>query len=69
MKPKFLNLPFSGSGNRIRPGQNRRSREISLVSANALKNAVDLKEFPNAVVDVYIELPQTDAGTRCAGSN
>jgi len=28
---------------------------------------VDLTEFPNSVVDVFIELPQTDAGTRCAG--
>ena len=28
---------------------------------------LDLGEFPNAVVDVFIELPQTDAGTRCAG--
>jgi len=28
---------------------------------------LDLKEYPNAVVDLFIELPQTDAGTRCAG--
>ena len=28
---------------------------------------LNLEEFPNAVVDVFIELPQTDAGTRCAG--
>ncbi len=26
-----------------------------------------MSEFPKAVVDVYIELIQTDAGTRCAG--
>ena len=24
-------------------------------------------DFPNALVEVFIELPQTDAGTRCAG--
>jgi exosome complex component RRP41 len=28
---------------------------------------VNLDEFPNAVVDVFIEFPQTDAGSRCAG--
>ena len=28
---------------------------------------LNLEDFPNAVVDVFIELPQTDAGTRCAG--
>lgn len=60
-------MPFSGSGERVRPGPNRRSREISLVTEKALLPAIDLSEFPNAVVDVFIELPQTDAGTRCAG--
>ena len=28
---------------------------------------VDLSKFPNSVIDVFIELPQTDAGSRCAG--
>jgi exosome complex component RRP41 len=59
-------MPFSGIGDRVRPGANRRSKEISMVIENSLRNVVDLKEFPNAVVDVYIELPQTDAGSRCA---
>jgi exosome complex component RRP41 len=29
--------------------------------------AVNLDEFPNAVVDVFVEIQQADAGTRCAG--
>lgn len=60
-------MPFSGSGERIRPGGNRRSKEISMVTEKALSPVLDLTEYPNAVVDVYIELPQTDAGSRCAG--
>src|SRR3989344_5107030 len=60
-------LPFSGSGERVRPGPSRRSREISLVTDKALLPVVDLEQFPNSVVDVFIELPQTDAGSRCAG--
>jgi exosome complex component RRP41 len=52
-------LPFSSGGERVRPGPSRRSK--------ALLPVVDLSNFPNAVVDVFIELPQTDAGTRCAG--
>ena len=60
-------LPFSGSGNRIRPGGNRRSKEISMVTMKALDPVLDLTAFPNAVVDVFIEFPQTDAGSRCAG--
>ncbi len=80
MHPKFLQdpstgilrcnynmMPFAGMGNRVRPGQNRRAKEISLVTEKALLPVVDLKEFPNAVVDVYVELTQTDAGSRCAG--
>jgi exosome complex component RRP41 len=60
-------MPFSGAGERVRPGQNRRAKEISMVTENALLPVLDLSEFPNAVVDVFIELPQTDAGSRCAG--
>ncbi|HLC70432.1 MAG TPA: exosome complex exonuclease Rrp41 [Candidatus Nanoarchaeia archaeon] len=59
-------MPFSGSGERIRPGNNRRAQEISMVMTNALEPVIDLTAFPNAVVDVYVDLPQTDAGTRCA---
>ncbi len=59
-------MPFSGSGERIRPGGNRRSQEISMVMMNALDSVVDLSAFPNAVVDIFVDLPQTDAGTRCA---
>lgn len=60
-------MAFSGSGNRVRPGPSRRSKEIALVTTKALEPALDLSEFPKTVVDVYIELIQTDAGTRCAG--
>jgi exosome complex component RRP41 len=78
--PKFLQNPkqgklrchynmmaFSGSGDRVRPGPSRRSKEISMVTENALSPVLDLSAFPKTVVDVHIELIQTDAGTRCAG--
>ena len=60
-------MPFSGGGDRVRPGGSRRSKEISMVTEKALGTVVDLSAFPNAVVDVFIELPQSDAGSRCAG--
>jgi len=60
-------MPFSGTGDRVRPGQNRRAKEISEVSKNALLPVLDLSAYPNSVVDVFIEFPQTDAGSRCAG--
>ena len=60
-------MAFSGSGDRVRPGPSRRSKEISLITEKALGAVVDLTAYPNTVIDVYIELIQTDAGTRCAG--
>ena len=60
-------MPFSSSGERVRPGGSRRSKEISLVTEKALLPVLDLSEYPNSVVDVFIELPQTEAGSRCAG--
>lgn len=62
----YAMMPFSGSGERIRPGNSRRSQEISMVMQKALEPVIDLSQFPNSVVDVFIQLPQTDAGTRCA---
>ena len=60
-------MPFSDSGERVRPGGNRRSKEISLVTEKSLLPVLELGEYPNSVVDVFIELPQTEAGSRCAG--
>lgn len=78
--PKFLQDPtkgilrcnynmmaFSGSGERVRPGGNRRSKEIGMVIEKAFESVINLNDFPKAVVRVYIELLQTDSGTRCAG--
>ena len=67
LRCEYNMMTFSGSGDRVRPGGNRRAKEISLVTEKALMPVLDLSAFPGAVVDVYIELLQTDAGTRCAG--
>lgn len=52
---------------RKKPGPSRRSVEISLVTKNALMPVLDLNLFPNTVTDVFIQIIQADAGTRCAG--
>lgn len=67
LRVNYNMMPFSSAGERVRPGSSRRSKEISYVTEKALLPVIDLHDFPNAVVDVFIELPQTDAGTRCAG--
>ncbi len=54
---------------RIRPGLNRRSQEISKVIEWAFSELIDLEQFPNTVVDLYIEILQANASTRCAAIN
>lgn len=61
-------LSFSVS-DRKKPGPSRRSQEISKVIEWALLPVLDLKEFPNTVVDVQVYIPQADAGTRVAAIN
>lgn len=52
---------------RKRPGPDRRSIEISKILGEALHNVVFTEQFPRTSVDVFIEVLQSDAGTRCAG--
>lgn len=66
LRVNYEMMPFSGMGTRVRPGPNRRAKELSLVIQKALEPVVDLSAFPNSVVDIFIELPETDAGSRCA---
>jgi len=61
-------LSFSVA-DRKRPGPSRRSHEISKVTELALSPVLDLKAFPNTVVDVQVYILQADAGTRTAGIN
>lgn len=67
LRVNYNMMAFSGGGERIRPGPSRRSREISMVIEKALSPVLDLKDFPGGVVDVFIEITQSDSGTRCAG--
>ena len=68
LRCNYSMLSFSVS-ERIRPGPNKRSTEISKISEWALNPAVLIDEFPNTVVDVHIIIPQANASTRCAGIN
>jgi exosome complex component RRP41 len=54
---------------RIRPGNNRRSTEISKITEWALEPVLMLEKYPNSVIDVFINIIQANASTRCAGIN
>lgn len=52
---------------RIRPGPNRRATEISKVMSEALERVIFTNHYPRSTIDVYIEVLEASAGTRCAG--
>lgn len=61
------NMAAFSSEERVRPGPNRRATEISKITAEALENVILTNNFPRASIDVFIEVLEADAGTRCAG--
>ncbi len=63
---RYNMAPFS-VGERKRPGPDRRSVEISKITADALRPAVFLEKFPRSTIDVFIEILEAEGGTRCAG--
>lgn len=65
---RYNMAPFSVE-DRASPGPSRRSTEISKVTRLALEPALLLEEYPETVVDVYIEILQADGSTRVTGIN
>jgi exosome complex component RRP41 len=63
---RYNMAPFS-VGERKRPGPDRRSVEISKITADALRPAIFLEKFPRSTIDVFIEILEAEGGTRCAG--
>ena len=61
------NMATFSTSDRIRPGFNRRSREISKVTAEALESIVMVEMFPRSKIRVEIEILCAEAGTRCCG--
>ena len=61
------NMETYSVSDRKRPGTDRRSVEISKLISEALNAVVMVEQFPRTTIDVYIEILQANAGTRCAG--
>ena len=68
LRCKYSMLSFSVS-ERIRPGPNRRSTEISKITEWALEPVLMIKKYSNMVIDVHVNILQANASTRCAGIN
>jgi exosome complex component RRP41 len=68
LRCRYAMAPFS-TQDRSRPGPSRRAVEISKVIKEALSNVIFFEDYPRTGIDVYIEILQADASTRCAGIN
>lgn len=65
---RYNMAPFS-TEDRIRPGSNKRSIEISKVSGESFEPIVLTHLYPGTVIDIFAEVLQADAGTRTAAIN
>lgn len=65
LRCRYHMLPFS-TEERKSPQPSRREIEISKVIRDALEPALLLEEFPRSVIDIYIEVLQSDGGSRGA---
>ncbi len=66
IKMRYNMAPFSVD-DRMRPGPNRRAKEIGLVARRALEPALELEHFPTAGIDISMEVIESDGGTRATG--
>ena len=63
---RYHMAPFS-TDERKSPAPSRRELELSKVIREALEPSIMAEYFPRATIDLFIEVLQADAGTRCAG--
>lgn len=66
LRCRYHMAPFS-TDERKHPAPSRRELELSKVIREALEPSVMAEYFPRATIDIFIEVLQADAGTRCAG--
>ena len=67
IKCRYAMAPFSSLEDHGRTGPNRRAIEISKVAKEAFENVIILNDYPGAQIDIFMEILQSDGGTRAAG--
>jgi exosome complex component RRP41 len=63
---RYHMAPFS-TDERKSPAPSRRELELSKVIRECLEPSIMSEYFPRSSIDIFIEVLQADAGTRCAG--
>jgi exosome complex component RRP41 len=67
IKCRYQMAPFSSLEEHSRSGPNRRAIEISKVTKEVFENVIMLENFPGDEIDIFVEILQSDGGTRAAG--
>lgn len=63
---RYHMAPFS-TEERKSPAPSRREMELSKVIRESLEPAILSEHYPRTTIDIFIEVLQSDGGTRCAG--
>ncbi|HEV8290229.1 MAG TPA: hypothetical protein VGQ00_04745 [Candidatus Norongarragalinales archaeon] len=63
---KYMMAPFSSQEEHGRAGPNRRAMEINKVAKHVFENVVLTNEFPKTMINITMEVLQSDGGTRVA---
>jgi len=66
LRCRYHMAPFSTEERRS-PAPSRRDMELSKVIREALEPSILTQLYPRTTIDVFIEILQSDGGTRCAG--
>ncbi len=66
LRCRYHMAPFSVD-ERKNPAPSRREIEISKVIREALEPAVIVEDYPRTAIEVWVEVLQSDGGSRCAG--
>lgn len=69
VKCRYIMAPFSSREEHGRSGPNRRSIELSKVIREVFENLILTEQFPRTQIDIYMEVLQSDGGTRTAAIN
>ncbi|MFP3215144.1 MAG: exosome complex exonuclease Rrp41 [Candidatus Micrarchaeota archaeon] len=67
IKCRYSMAPFSSLEEHGRSGPNRRAIEISKVTKEVFENVIMVENFPGTEINIFIEVVQSDGGTRAAG--
>lgn len=63
---RYHMAPFS-TEERKSPAPSRREIELSKVTREALEPVIFSEYYPRAIIDIFVEVLQSDGGSRCAG--